>query len=52
VGGADYSPAHDAVLMGWLVLVGGPLAFGIFAGYAVGVVFARVRAARRPAASV
>lgn len=44
VGSADYSLTHAAGALGWGVIIGGPLAFGIFAGYAIGVMFACVRA--------
>jgi hypothetical protein len=40
VGGPDHSPAHDAVLMGWLAPHGALLALGIFGIYAIVVVVA------------
>jgi hypothetical protein len=47
VGGGDYNPMHDAGQLGWLVLIGAPLALGIFAVYAIWVVVLGIRSAKR-----
>lgn len=46
--GGHVAPAHDAVLMGWLVLIGAPLALGMFVLYAVVVIAAAVWPEKRP----
>src|ERR1700722_8068034 len=46
VGGAEYSPVHDAVVMGWLAWFGIPLALGIFIIYALVVIVIGVSSSR------
>lgn len=47
VGAADYNPMLDAGQLGWLVLIGAPLALGIFVAYSIWVVIAGIRSAKR-----
>jgi hypothetical protein len=48
VGTIDYNPLVDAGQLGWLALIGAPLALGIFGLYVVFVVVVRIRSAKRP----
>jgi hypothetical protein len=41
--GPAYSPVHDAVRIGWLALLGAPLALALFAVYAIAVVVMAIR---------
>jgi hypothetical protein len=50
VGSRDYSPAHDAVQIGWLSFGGAPLALALFVLYAIVVIVIAVRR-RKPAAA-
>jgi hypothetical protein len=47
VGGGSYNPMHDAGELGWLALIGAPLALGIFAVYAIWIVVVGIRSAKR-----
>ena len=51
VGDSDYSPANDAVSLGWLALYGVPLSLAIFVGYAIVVIVIGVTSARRAVTS-
>ena len=50
-GGDVGTPAHAAVSIGWLGLVGTPLAMGIFAVYAIAVILLAVVLRKHPVAS-
>jgi hypothetical protein len=50
--GAYVAPAHDAALMQWQVLIGGPLALGTFAVYAILVIVASRPSTKRSVDSV
>lgn len=52
VGSADHSPAHDAIIMGWLAPIGAVMALAIFLVYAIVVGIAGVVAARRAKRSI
>jgi hypothetical protein len=52
VGDSDYSPANDAVALGWLGLYGVPLSFAMFVGYAIVVIVIGVISAKRAVTSV
>jgi hypothetical protein len=52
VGDADYSPANDAVSLGWLGLYGVPLSLAMFVGYAIVVIVIGVISAKRAVTSV
>jgi hypothetical protein len=49
--GPEYSPAHDAVRIGWLGFLGAPLALALFAVYAIVVIVMAVRQPKPLAAS-
>lgn len=51
VQGPEYSPAHDAVRIGWLGFLGTPLALVLFAVYAIMVIVMAVRQRRLAAVS-
>lgn len=43
----DYNPMNDAGQLGWLALIGAPLALGIFAVYAIWAVVVSIHSAKR-----
>src|ERR1700752_815546 len=47
VGTSSYSPVHDAVALGWLLLIGAPLAFGVFVIYVIAVISLAAVSAKR-----